>query len=230
MEEPTYLAPLNQEAALKLGTEIDTLLGQISAHELRLAHSYARLGGLLREVELNQFWITFGYKKFSSYLEFVRSKIGRERSQVYAILSVAKVLLPLISEEKLEEIGITKAHELKRLVSQGGNVESEIDWDDPAKSVRLMDYAADPKVTAKQLRVKVNEILHIKEDPQGFWYDLNGFYALPDEKKEIEGFWELGRRVLEIASEQEHEWKKQVFLAAVRESISTWVVLERQDG
>jgi hypothetical protein len=88
-----------------------------------------------------------------------------------------------------------------------------------------MDYAADPKVTAKQLRVKVNELLHVTEDVQGFWLDLNGFYATADERKEIDQFWEVGRRFLQLENEQQdHTWKKQVFLASIREAYSTWVV------
>ena len=87
-----------------------------------------------------------------------------------------------------------------------------------------MDYAARENVTAIKLRAAVNNILHIKEGPQGNYYDLGGFYLLPDEKKEIEAFWELGRRVLQIgAEESEHEAKKQVMLAAARECASSWV-------
>jgi len=86
-----------------------------------------------------------------------------------------------------------------------------------------MDYAADPKVTAKQLRVKVNELLHVTEDVQGLWLDLGGFYATQDERKEIEQFWELGKRLLAPKDEQqEHVWKKVVFMDAVREATSTW--------
>ena len=223
------LPPLDQSAALKKQTEIDSLLDQICAHELRLSHSYARLGALLREVKVEQYWISYGFDRFSSYLEQVRQKIDRRRSQVYAILSVAETLLPHISEEKLEEIGITKSHELRRLVNNGGNVNAEItdpdnQTEDVFGTVHLLDYAARPKVTAAQLRVKVNELLHCNEAPQGFWYSLDGFYALPDEKKEIEQFWELGRQVLQITSESEHEIRKEVFLAAVRECVATWVV------
>ena len=230
MDNPTYLEPLNKDAALKLSEDIDALLGQISAHELRLAKSYARLGGLLREVKNQQYWMTYGYDRFSSYLEFVRNKIGRERSQVYAILSVAEALLPLLTEGQLEDIGITKAHELRRLVGQGGNVHAEIlDPDDQTEdtcgSVQIMDYASRPGVTAKQLRVKVNELLHIHEDVQGLWLDLAGFYATPDERKEIDQFWDIGRRLFGTKDEQpDHIWRKEVFLAAVRESVSTWIV------
>ena len=228
MTEPTYLEPLNKDAAMRLATDIDSLLSQISAHELRLAKSYARLGGLLREVKNQQYWIAYGYDRFSSYLEFVRTKIGRERSQVYAILSVAETLLPLMSESSLEAVGISKAHELRRLVKEGGNVEAEIldpdnQTEDIAGSVRIMDYASRPGVTAKQLRVKVNELLHIHEDVKGSWLDLGGLYATEDERQEIDQFWEVGRKMFAPPDEHaEHVWKHEVFMAAVRESLSTW--------
>jgi len=222
MTEITIQPPLDVEAAQKLGRDIDTLLDSINTHELRLATSYARLGGLLREVKIHAYWQAFGYDRFSSYLEFIREKIDRRRSQLYAILSVAEVLLPYLSEEKLEEIGISKAHELRRLVREGGNLDSMID-DGPDTYVQLMDYAADPKVTAAKLRVKVNELLHQTEQPQGYWYDFGGAYLLPDEKKEIEQFWELGRKILGLAEESsEHVWKKEVFLASARESVGQW--------
>jgi hypothetical protein len=139
---------------------------------------------------------------------------------------VAEVLLPHMTESELEEVGVTKANELRRLVLQGGNVGSEIlsirDEYGNGQSIRIMDYAADPKVTAAQLRVKVNELLHQTEAPKGLWYELPGFYATSEERKEINDFWSLGKEVLEITSESEHEANKEVFLAAVRESISTW--------
>lgn len=223
--DPTYLEPLNKEAALQKQAEIDDILNSISAHELRLAKSYARLGSKLKEMKSNFYWMSLGYNRFSEYLEFIRGRIGRERSQVYAILSVAETLLPAMTEEQLETVGITKAHELRRLVNQGGNLQAEFtEIDGPtAPFVRIMDYAADPKVTAKQLRVKVNEILHVHEDVGGLWYDPQGFYATTDERKEIEQFWSWGKTFLQIKDEQpDHTWKKEVFMAAVRECLGSW--------
>ena len=225
-QDPTYLEPLNKEAALQKQAEIDEILNSISAHELRLAKSYARLGSKLKEMKANFYWMSLGYERFSAYLEFIRGRIGRERSQVYAILSVAETLLPAMTEEQLETVGITKAHELKRLMKEGGNLEANVvvnQDENHATYASLMDYAADPKVTAKQLRVKVNELLHVTEDVQGLWLDLGGFYATQDERKEIEQFWELGKRLLAPKDEQqEHVWKKVVFMDAVREAVSTW--------
>jgi hypothetical protein len=224
MTEPVYLPPLNSDQALQKRDEIDALLGSINAHELKLAHSYARLGSLLRTVKNEQYWIVYGYERFSSYLQFICEKINRQRSQVYAILTVAETLLPHLSEDQLQTIGINKAHELKRLVKEGGNPELVIAYDLCENPIRLMDYAADPKVTAAQLRVKVNELLHVHEGPKGNWTDLGGFYLESGERKEMEDFWDRGRQVLELGLEQsDHVWKKQVFLAAVRECLGSWV-------
>lgn len=228
MNDPEYLVPLNKEAALQKRAEIDELLGQIVGHELKLAKSYARLGSLLREVKTQQFWITYGYNRFTEYLEVIREKIGRERSQMYGYLSVAESLLPALTEGQLEDIGYSKAQELRRLVQQGGNINTEItdpsnQSEDTFGTIKLTDYAADPKVTAKQLRVKINEILHVHEDNQGLWLDLSGFYATPDERKEIDQFWSLGKQLLGPKDEQqEWQWKKIVFMDAVRECVSTW--------
>ena len=229
MNDPTYLEPLNKDAALLKQAEIDELLGQISVHELRLSKSFARLASRLKEMKVNQYWMSLGYDKFTSYFEVVRGKIGRERSQMYAILSVAETLLPLLTEGQLEEVGISKAHELKRLVKEGGSVEAEIVLKSGRPEladefVRIMDYASDPKVTTKQLHVKVNELLHVTEDVQGTWADMGGFYITPDEKKEVDLFWEVGRRLLAPKDEQQdHVWKKIVFLDAVREALGTWL-------
>lgn len=228
MTHEIYLPPLNKDEAIRLGSEIDSLLDQITSHETRLARSYARLGGMLREVKNQQYWMAYGYDRFSSYLSFICEKIGRQRSQVYAILTVAETLLPLVSEEQLESVGISKAHELRRLVQQGGNIKSEVlddtnQTEDTCGTVQLMDYASRPKVTAAMLRVKINELLHCHEGPSGNWYDFGGFYATPEERKEIEDFWVLGRKVLDLTEEKaEHVWKKEVVLASVRESIGSW--------
>ena len=225
---PSYLPPVDRNAALQKKEEINSLLAQINSHELRLARSYARLGSALKEVKVEQYWLAWGYDRFSNYLEYIWETIGKKRSQVYMILSVAEVLLPYVSENQLEEIGISKAYELKRLVAQGGNVQAEITLQSELPEIgdefiQIMDYAARPKVTAAQLRVRVNELLHIHEDNRGTWFDIEGFYATADERKEIAEFWELGRKILQLSSEtSDDEIRKQVFLAAIRESTSTW--------
>jgi hypothetical protein len=227
--EPEILAPLGTAAAKVVEEKIDALLSSINTHELGLASSYARLGALLQEVRTEGYWMAYGFSKFSDYLESIRKKIRRKRSQMYAIIGVAETLLPVMSEEKLEEVGITKAYELRRLVKEGRRPSLQIldpdnDTDDLSKTISIEDFAARRSTTAARLRVVVNEALHIKEEPHGPWMELGGFYAWSDEKEEIDQFWELGKKILGKGADRdsEHEVRKGIFLAAVRECLGTW--------
>ena len=231
MDEPQILPPVDKAVAFKLGEDIDGLLEQISSHQLRLAHSYARLGNLLLRAKNEQFWIPLGYERFSSMIEDIGKKIDRRRSQMYAILSVAETLSPYLCETELETIGIAKSHELRRFVKQSGQrpdvVIRESETDEGiffTAPVTLSSYACDSDVTAALLRVEVNKLLHQEEQPQGYWYENQGFYLLPDEKKEIEQFWAVGRAALGLTDEvSEHTWKKEVMLAAARECVASWI-------
>ena len=80
MTEITIQPPLDLEESTKLEQDISLVVDQISSHELRLASSYARLGGLLRKVKVGGFWQGWGYERFSSYLEMIRERIDRRRS------------------------------------------------------------------------------------------------------------------------------------------------------
>lgn len=232
MDEPQILPPVDKVVALKIGEDIDLLLDQISSHQLRLSHSYARLGCLMLKAKNEQFWIPLGYERFSSMIEDIGKKIDRRRSQMYAILSVAEVLSPYLLETELEMIGIAKSHELRRFVKQSGQRPDVVIREDAVfagdafftSELTLSSYAMDSDVTAALLRVEVNKLLHQEEQPQGFWLDLGGCYLLPDEKKEINQFWEVGRAVLGLTDEvSEHTWKKEVMLAAARECTASWI-------
>ena len=243
MDEPQILPPVDQATALKLGEDIELLLGQISGHEIRLAHSYARLGCLMLRAKNEQLWIPLGYQRFSSMIEDIGKKIDRRRSQMYAILSVAEVLSPYLSEEELEMIGIAKSYQLRRFVKQSGRRPDALinvptpDWasrllcsdstvqnSENLTTITLSAHAMDSDVTAALLLIEVNKLLHQEEQPQGYWFELGGCYLLPDEKKEINQFWEVGRSVLGLTEEtSEHTWKKEVMLAAARECLATWL-------
>lgn len=210
-----------------LRQEIDTLLDQINSHEMRLSHGYAKLGGLLREAEVSGKWKEWGFDRFTLYLAYVGDKINRQKSQVYAILSAATDLLPYMSEEKLEEIGITKAHELRRFVKASGRrpdiemADTDEDWD--VGLIPLLEYAARPNVTAAQLRLQINKLLHQEESPQGYWYDLKGCYFTPEEKKTWETAVELGIRYAEADPlSSDHEQLKAALLNMAQECIASW--------
>jgi hypothetical protein len=203
-----------------LRSEIDDLLEQINSHQLRLSHSYARLGGMLSEVEKSKEWVNWGFETFPRYMAYVGEKIDRRKSQMYAVLSVATDLLPYLTEEKLEAIGITKAHELRRFVNTSG---LRPDVMLAGGDVQLMEFAADPKVTAAQLRVEVNKLLHQEEEPQGLWFDLGGCYFTLEEKRTWERAVELGKRMAEVTSStSEHGQLKAALLLMAQEVFGSW--------
>lgn len=215
-----------------LRQEIDTLLDQINSHEMRLSHGYAKLGGLLREAEVSSKWKEWGFDRFTLYLAYVGDKINRQKSQVYAILSAATDLLPYMSEEKLEEIGITKAHELRRFIKASGR-RPDVLIDDPDMQTpdsngvqwvkTLLEYATQEGVTAAQLRLQINKLLHQEETPQGYWYDLKGCYFTPEEKKTWETAVELGIRYAEADPlSSDHEQLKAALLNMAQECIASW--------
>lgn len=182
------IQPFDPEEALnaeQIRSKVDYILDLIHSHEMRLGRSYAQLGSLLLKVESNQYWINFGYQKFSEYMRYVRDRIGRQRSQVYEYLAVAKILLPYLSESQLEDVGITKAEELKRFVKMSL----------VRPPIQLMDIALDSNMTAEQLRVAVNSVLHHEEEPKGKWRDLGGSYWTDEEWEEYQQAFELAKRV-----------------------------------
>lgn len=202
-----------------LREEIDSLLDQINSHELRLDGKRMRLGFLLREAEVSGKWKDWGFERLSLYIAYVGNKINRQKSQVYAILSVATDLHDHISEEALEEIGITKAQELRRFVKEGRRLDVVI----PDSDLTLAQYAALPKVTAAQLRVQVNRILHCEEAPRGPWYDFGGCYLTPDERKTWERAEELALKFTDVKLESsEHELRRAARLAIAQEVIGSW--------
>ena len=81
----------------------------------------------------------------------------------------------------------------------------------PAESVTLSPQMA--ALARREQRFRANEQAFKAKEA-----------ALEAERKEIEEFWSLGQKVLQLGAEQpEHTIKHEVFLAGVRECVSTWV-------
>lgn len=188
----------------QLRKEIDDLLGSISGHEMKLATSYARLGGRLLKVRAEKRWAEWGYASFGQYIDDIRARIGRQRAQIYAMVSVSERLLPSVSESDLEEMGISKAQELARYTKQSG---LRVPQD-------LLNKALDPQVGISELHVAVLEALHEKHDPRGTWFSFGGAYLLPEEKDAYLQAFDLAKRVEPLIPHDmpEHMQVKEVML------------------
>lgn len=190
------------------------LLDDIRDHEYELAANYARLGAVLFDIRRNQYWDKWGYLSFGSYIRELADRVQKERSQLYAYIGVAEKLLPEVDEHTLVAIGITKAGELKRFVSQSGRRIPE----------KLLQVALDDKRTAKELRAAVLEELHQAPDPAGKYYEIGGFFCTPDEKAEIDLSIRIAKGLDPAIPNNipEHMQMKEVMLRWAREFIATW--------
>lgn len=230
----TEIIHLGKGEIVTLRNQIDELLDAIGEDQLRLATSYARLGRLLCEVSESEKWRDWGYESWGKYIQFVGNRIHRERSQIYASFTAAKNLLPLVSESDLETVGISKAIDLQKFVKQSGrnpahvmikiSAEEKLALKFDADEISLLEFAKHPEVSGKRLHAAVLEALHEKGEVKGTWFDLGGFYATADEKKEILNAMSVARRVEPIIpdTDPEHVQRKAIFLRWAQEFAGTY--------
>ena len=130
-------------------------------------------------------------------------------------MGVAEKLLPSITAEVLDKIGISKAYELKRALKYVP--ERKI-------SEEVIARASDDKVTIKELRAVLHETYEIMDDdrPAGAWFDFGGAYLTPEERKEFVDFVHVATRVLGHKKDTP-DWvqRKECLLAAAREFLGT---------
>ena len=176
MSEEIVLKPQDDVAHLRI-QEVDSMIEELLAAEHKLEHGYATLGGLLMEVQNNKYWQDLGYPSFGKYISHLSEKHHKGRSQLYHYFGTVKELAPFVEPEALNEMGISKAAELKPF-ARAGTLTPEI-----------VEQAKDSKVTVKDLRKILFDSDEVEGAPQtqkGEWLDLEcAFYVTSEEKKEI---------------------------------------------
>jgi hypothetical protein len=178
-----------------------------------LEQSWIRLGVLLSEFKQQEHWRGLGYSTFDDFISELKSKFNRGRTVLYSYLGVAEVLLPTITAEKLEQMGIAKALELKRALKR---------LEGKPLPAGLLAAALDPNKTTTELRGEVGAALHITEEPKGTWFDLQGFFMLPDERKEFKEAFLATEALLGLSNAlPDHIRRKEVILAWLREWYGT---------
>lgn len=196
-------------------------LGEIIPTETTLDRGYARLGGLLAAFKAGEHWRGLSgadgalYSNFDSFMLELRERYNRGRTQLYAFCSVAEKLLPVVSADTLDQIGISKAQEIKRAISgmPGRKLTPEI-----------IAAAVNPKTTIKELRAILHAAFNITEDdrPVGQWFDFGGAYLTPEERAEFVEAIKVGIAVLGIKKETA-DWiqRKEIILYMAREFFAT---------
>src|SRR5262249_4339415 len=147
-----------------------------------------------------------------SYLMDCEQRFGRGRSFLYDCKSVAQRLLPAVPETTLIDMGITKARELAQYTKKKGKNPDE----------NLISKAMDGQVSTDEFRAMVAESLHEKPE-KGKWYEFGGFYATPEEKKEIDRLMLSAREQVNLPENcSEMLERKIIFQAMVAECLSSW--------
>lgn len=200
-----------EEEATSLKVEIDSLLDSIHGQEKSLATNYVHLGKKMLRVQQGQYWREWGYPSVAAYYQSVGARIGRQRAQMYNYVSVAEKLLPYVSEQDLEAMGISRAQELARFVKQTGRIVTP----------HLLEAALDPNKNIAELHAEVMQAANAKGEVRGSWWEpFGGSYYDLDERKEVQMAVQIAMKDVD-PTHPEHIQRKHVILALVREFISS---------
>lgn len=199
----------------ELRRKIYNVLESAGAIGFELEQSWMWLGVLLAQFKAKEHWRKYPdrYKTFDDFIDELKAKFNRGRTQLYSYLSVAEKLLPTIGAEKLEQMGIAKALELKRAMKklEGKPLPPE-----------LLASALDSKKTTKELRGEIGRALNLTEEPAGTWFDLDGFFMTPDERKEFKEAVVATEGLLGLKRETpDHIRRKEVIMSWMREWYGT---------
>lgn len=200
--------------AQKTNEQIDQLASLIQTQERTVSSSWVRLGSLAHKVRQKKYWQVYGHHSFGAFVASLEPKIKRKRSQVYLCITVVETLGSQISENELEEMGISRANELKKYVKQSGKLVPGT----------LLQTALDPEKDVDNLRAEVADALHKSPDEKGKWYDFGGFYVSNDEKLLIDDTVDLAKTTDPVIPHDipEHAQKKEVMLRFCMEYQSTY--------
>jgi hypothetical protein len=199
--------------AVEVNRKIVHLISNIHNGELALATGYVALGAALLAVKENKYWVALEFKNFGEYIASIKDKIQVGRTQLYLYIATVEKLLPSITEKELYNIGITKALELKRVVSMTGQQPPQ----------ELIDLALDPKTTQLALKGEVYKHLHLTPEDKGIYFDF-GFYVTEEEKAEIERGLDVAARIDPPVGNdwEENARKKEIMFRFVREFLATY--------
>ncbi len=212
VESVALLQPWHESEHVR--AQIYTELKGSTEYCYKLEQSWVRLGILLSEFKGKELWRHYNeYQVFDDFISELKERYKRGRTQLYGYMGAAEALLPIMSPEQLERIGISKALELKRAQKK---------LDGKKLSTELINGALDPTKTASELRGAIGAELHLTEEPKGSWLDLQGFFMLPDERKEFKEAFLATEGLLGLSNTlPDHIRRKEVILAWMREWYGT---------
>jgi hypothetical protein len=175
LEDP--FTPEQKSEAAQLKENLDIVLNEIQSSQKKLDSDFVKLGTMLAEVQTKKYWLEYGFKSYNKFIESVEGKVDKGRSRLYACAAIATQLLPVMSEEELSQVGISKASALASQVKKTGKAPSD----------DLLSKAKDSKVSVEQFKEELgNHFGGRDEFEKGVYFDLGGVFFSPEERAEFE--------------------------------------------
>lgn len=205
--------PFKRNAQL-VASRVEHLLRDIKAGEIHLATNYVQLGNQLLNVRSNKYWVALGHKNFGEYIGSVKDRIQIGRTQLYLYISTVEKLLPSVTEAQLNQMGISKAVELQRVVSQTNTQPTQ----------ELIDFALDPNHTRENVKGEVYKLLNIQTPTDtGIYFEL-GCYVTKEEQEEIQRGLDVATKVDPVIPNDwpENNRNKEILLRLIREFLGTY--------
>jgi hypothetical protein len=183
---------------------VDKMVGELTQVESGLEHSYAQFASLLVEVSNKEYYRFLEFPSMAKYIESISAKYGKCRAQLFGYVSTAKALLPYVSSDDLNTIGISKAKELTKAMK----VTQKPIADDVLKA------AVDPKVTVKDLLKILGDKVRIPAVEKGTWCDKysQGFYATKEETDLLDQAWDRAMKQANLGPDTPDHIKRKMFL------------------
>jgi hypothetical protein len=220
MEDKLYhagevLPPVPSEPELSaedINEQIEQVVISLRYQRDQIEYSVAKLGSLMLKVQEHKLWEKLGHRSWGSYVQSVQEKLQMGRTQIFQYISVAKALLPVMTEEELGNIGITKAIELKRFQNLTGK----------KPTPELVAHAKHSSMA--ELKARVFLETHGVPMEQERYFDFGGCYLSDGEREEIERAFMAACLVDPPIPEGTSDVpkKKEIMLRLAREFLSTW--------
>jgi hypothetical protein len=171
------------------------------------------VGKLLATCKAGEHWRAGGFGSLDEFMLDLRERYKRGRTQLWSYMTVAEKLLPILDATTLEEIGISKAMELKRGLKKA---------DGKSLPETIIEAARKQATTAKEVRALVAQAFNLSPDDKGSWFDFDGCFMTPEERQEFKQAVKITMMLLEIKKDvPEHIARKEIFMAWAREFKAT---------
>lgn len=171
---PLLFDDADKARAAELRKEISTTILQLRNSYDVFLRGFVHLGALVYELRSKRYWYLMGYQSFGSYMVDLEDALKRKKTQIYNAISVAEQLLPHTTVDQIEDMGISNATALARMVRITGKAPTEAVIQ-AGKTMELPEY-----------RATLEESFSVfDEHPKGRWRELGGFWCEDEEWKTI---------------------------------------------